>query len=285
MGKLIDVKSTPIQETIETLLQDKTTGKNIIWASNCYAEEGFGFRDVDSIGVMAIVGICSINLQSRSEKVLKEQNARAKAKAEVFTPAWMCNKMLNSMEKERLGLEGAFNTENADNTWTANPNKIPFTCPYNWQTYVSANSLEITCGEGPFVVSRYDAASGELINPLINRIGILDRKLRVVNENTTTNEEWLKWALQAYQSTYGYEYQGDNLLIARMNLLLTFVDYYKERIGAEPDKVLLNEVAEKTGKPTKSLPGRTSREKIKNRKNQRRKVEEDKNARNGQRQQ
>ena len=100
MGKLIDVKSTPIQETIETLLQDKTTGKNIIWASNCYAEEGFGFRDVDSIGVMAIVGICSINLQSRSEKVLKEQNARAKAKAEVFTPAWMCNKMLNSMEKE-----------------------------------------------------------------------------------------------------------------------------------------------------------------------------------------
>ena len=42
MGKLIDVKSTPIQETIETLLQDKTTGKNIIWASNCYAEEGFG---------------------------------------------------------------------------------------------------------------------------------------------------------------------------------------------------------------------------------------------------
>lgn len=254
MGKLIDVKSTPIQETIETLLQDKTTGKNIIWASNCYAEEGFGFRDLDSIGVMAIVGICSINLQSRSEKVLKEQNARAKAKAEVFTPAWMCNKMLNSMEKERLGLEGAFNTENADNTWTANPNKIPFTCPYNWQTYVSANSLEITCGEGPFVVSRYDAASGELINPLINRIGILDRKLRVVNENTTTNEEWLKWALQAYQSTYGYEYQGDNLLIARMNLLLTFVDYYKERIGAEPDKVLLNEVAEKTGKPTKSLP-------------------------------
>lgn len=231
MGKLIDVKSTPIQETIETLLQDKTTGKNIIWASNCYAEEGFGFRDVDSIGVMAIVGICSINLQSRSEKVLKEQNARAKAKAEVFTPAWMCNKMLNSMEKERLGLEGAFNTENADNTWTANPNKIPFTCPYNWQTYVSANSLEITCGEGPFVVSRYDAASGELINPLINRIGILDRKLRVVNENTTTNEEWLKWALQAYQSTYGYEYQGDNLLIARMNLLLTFVDYYKERIA------------------------------------------------------
>ena len=89
MGKLIDVKSTPIRETIETLLQDKTTGKNIIWASNCYAEEGFGFRDVDSIGVMAIVGICSINLQSRSEKALKDQNARAKTKAEVFTPAWM----------------------------------------------------------------------------------------------------------------------------------------------------------------------------------------------------
>ena len=148
------------------------------------------------------------------------------------------------MEKERLGLEGVFNTENADNTWTVNTNKIPFTGQYDWQAYVCANSLEITCGEGPFVVSRYDAASGELINPLINRIGILDRKLRVVNENTETNEEWLKWALQAYKSTYGYEYQGDNLLIARMNLLLTFVDYYKERIGTEPDKALLNEVAD-----------------------------------------
>ena len=244
MGKLIDVKAAPIRETIETLLQDKTTGKNIIWASNCYAEEGFGFRDVDNIGVMAIVGICSINLQSRSKKALKEQNARAKAKAEVFTPAWMCNKMLNSIEKERLGFEGAFNTENADNTWTVNHNKIPFRGKNDWQTYVSANSLEITCGEGPFVVSRYDAASGELINPPINRIGILDRKLRVVNENTTTDEEWLKWALQAYKSTYGYEYQGDNLLIARMNLLLTFVDYYKDRIGTEPDKALLNEVAD-----------------------------------------
>lgn len=93
MGKLIDVKAAPIQETIETLLQDKTTGKNIIWATDSYAEDGFGFRDVDNIGVMAIVGICSINLQSRSKKALKEQNARAKAKAEVFTPAWMCNKM------------------------------------------------------------------------------------------------------------------------------------------------------------------------------------------------
>ena len=244
MGKLIDVKAAPIQETIETLLQDKTTGNNIIWATDSYAEDGFGFRDIDNIGVMAIVGICSINLQSRSEKAMEMRKNRAKANAEVFTPAWMCNKMLNSIEKERLGFEGAFNTENADNTWTVNHNKIPFRGKNDWQTYVSANSLEITCGEGPFVVSRYDAASGELINPLINRIGILDRKLRVVNENTETNEEWLKWALQAYKSTYGYEYQGDNLLIARMNLILTFADYYKERIGTEPDKALLNEVAD-----------------------------------------
>lgn len=244
MRKLIDVKAVPIRATLETLLQDKTTGQNIIWATDSYEEGGLGFRDVDSVDVMAIIGDRSINLQSRSEKALELRKARTKAKAEVFTPAWVCNRMINFLEKENLGWKNIFNTENSNNTWTVNLNKIPFVGKNDWQAYVNTNILEITCGEGPFAVSRYDAVSGELINPLINRIGILDRKLRVVNENTETDEEWLKWALQAYKSTYGYEYQGDNLLIARINLLLTFVDYYKDRISTEPDKVLLNEVAD-----------------------------------------
>ena len=41
--------------------------------------------------------------------------------------------------------------------------------------------------------------------------------------------EWLKWALRAFQSVYGYEYQGDNLLIARINILMTFVEYLDYR--------------------------------------------------------
>ena len=64
--------------------------------------------------------------------------------------------------------------------------------------------------------------------PIASRIGLLDRKLRVVNENTGTEQEWKTWALRAFQSVYGYEFQGDNLVLARENLLLTYIEYYMQ---------------------------------------------------------
>ena len=75
------------------------------------------------------------------------------------------------------------------------------------------------------------------------RIGILDRKLRVVNENAADETEWLKWTIRAFQSVYGYEYQGDNLLIARINLLMTFVDYMDNRWHRQPEKAELRKMA------------------------------------------
>ena len=92
------------------------------------------------------------------------------------------------------------------------------------------------------MVSRYDAATGEEL-PIENRIGILDRKLRVVNENTDNEADWLKWTQRAFESTYGYEYQGDNLLVARINLLMTFMDYMQERWRREPTAKELNRIA------------------------------------------
>ena len=78
--------------------------------------------------------------------------------------------------------------------------------------------LEITCGEAPYLVSRYDTVTGRTI-PISERVGLLDRKLRVVHENTGTEAEWKKWARRAVESVYGYEFQGDNLLLARENNL------------------------------------------------------------------
>ena len=60
-----------------------------------------------------------------------------------------------------------------------------------WKDYVDLVCMEITCGEAPFLVSRYDAATGEII-PLKKRIGILDRKIRIVNENVTGHNDWIK---------------------------------------------------------------------------------------------
>ena len=110
-----------------------------------------------------------------------------------------------------------------------------------WKEYVDLRVLEITCGEAPFLVSRYDTVTGEPI-PLKDRAGLLDRKLKIVNKNTYAKEEWIEWAIRAFEASYGYEYQGDNLLIARINLLLTFIDYYKDRWEEEPGKRLLRRI-------------------------------------------
>ena len=108
---------------------------------------------------------------------------------------------------------------------------------------MDSRRLEITCGEAPYLVSRYDVSTGKLIIPSIRRIGILDRKLCVVNENTESYEDWLKWTIRAFEACYGYEYQGDNVLIARINLLLTFTDYYEERWERQLDEKLLRQLA------------------------------------------
>lgn len=67
--------------------------------------------------------------------------------------------------------------------------------------------------------------------------------MRVVNGNTENEEEWFKWTLRAFQSVYGYDYQGDNLMLARGNLLLTFVEYYQNRWECQPTEKQLRTVA------------------------------------------
>lgn len=244
MKKLIDFDSYPVRTTLQILLKDKTTKNNIIWATDAYAERGHGFQDKNHIDVMAIKGLDSIDLQSRTEKAMEEQQERTRKKAEVFTPVWLCNKMNNYADEQWFGKLNVFNTENKEeHNWTVNSNRIQFNEKNTWKSYVDSRRLEITCGEAPYLVSRYDATTGELILPPFRRIGILDRKLRVVNENVQNNDEWLHWTLRAYQSCYGYEYQGDNLLIARINLIMTFADYFRERMGTEPDDKILKQFA------------------------------------------
>lgn len=184
-------------------------------------------------------------ISPRVSKSAEDQQARTRKKAEVFTPAWICAQMNNHCDEEWFGRKDVFNSLHEDHTWDATPGKILFPEGKTWQDYVDSRRLEITCGEAPFIVSRYDAATGELIEPSERRIGILDRKLRIVNENAETEEEWIKWATRAFEATYGFEYQGDNLLIARINLLLTFYEYYGERFGKEPELELLRGIAHK----------------------------------------
>lgn len=91
--------------------------------------------------------------------------------------------------------------------------------------------LEITCGEAPYLCNRYDAVSGEYNDEVKHRIGLLDRKLRIVSENTKDSKEWILWAKIALRSTYGFEWQGDNLLLAREALFFTFEEHYIAKFG------------------------------------------------------
>ena len=92
------------------------------------------------------------------------------------------------------------------------------------------------------MVSRYDTVTGQYID-ISERIGLLDRKLRVLSENVNDNEEWLNWSYKAYKSVYGYDWQGDNVLLARENLLCTFIDYYVLKFQKEPGEELLLNIA------------------------------------------
>lgn len=226
-------------DLLDILLHDNTTKKNIIWATDHYKNKGIGYLMTDEIKPCHLNGKVR-GIRPRIEKSKAEQTKRSKDNAEVFTPSWIVNKQNNLADNAWFGKENEFNLENPDNSW--NPTeRVLFDGDKTWTDYVSDIRLEVCCGEAPYLVSRYDTVSGEKIENK-NRIGILDRKFRVISENATTDGEWLDYAIKAVKSVYGYEFQGDNLLIARENILFDFVDYYFERFNKLPDKDLLIEV-------------------------------------------
>lgn len=241
MGNLIDISCYPVKMTLKILLQDKTTKQNIIWATDAYDSRP-GCRDVDQIEEVYLVGRNPVILQPRINKALEEQQERTRKKAEVFTPVWICNQMNNHLDEEWFGRKDVFNIEDG-NTWHTNSDPIIFPEKKKWNQYIDSRRLEITCGEAPYIVSRYDASTGEFIVPPFRRIGLLDRKLRIVNENAESYQEWMKWAERAFQSCYGFEYQGDSLLIARINMIMTFYEYYVERWGENPELKVLRRIA------------------------------------------
>ena len=216
-------------EVLDTLLRDHTTGKNIFWATHDYEALGSAYDYHAQIMPELITGEHGMIIRPRVLKSKENQTGRSKDMAEVFTPSWICNAQNNLVDEAWFGRKDVFNVEDAENhTWKVNTDKIEFPNGKTWKDYVRATRMEMTCGEAPYLVSRYDATTGEPI-PIQERIGLLDRKLRIVSENTEKSGDWLDWAQTAYMNTYGFEWQGDNLLLAREALLWTFIEYYQAK--------------------------------------------------------
>jgi hypothetical protein len=223
----IDILETVLRrkgDLLSTLLSDKTTGKNIIWGTDSYMQGlNKSFAPSTRMEPDLVTGIYGKLIQPRAAKTLDEQRRRTRDKAEVFTPLHVVdqmNKLIDRSEDYHVNKE-------------------------NWQNYVRETKLEIACGEAPFIVSRYNptAHTGKL-KKIVDRVGFLDNKLHVVSRYCNKPKEWLYWATEAYKSSYGYEWQGDNILIARENLLYTLIDYHIDKFGRRPKLAIQQEFAE-----------------------------------------
>lgn len=203
-------------DIVKTLLKDRTTKKNIIWASDSYSGMGKDFLPESNINEKWITNGGNKLVQPRIKKHIDLQKVRTKGRAEVFTPTWIVEKQNNLIEDEIKKL--------------------------SLNEYVNFKWLEITCGEAPYMCTRYDATTGEPIN-ITDRVGFIDRKLQRISKEIDDHEQWTKYVYKAYKSSYGYEFQGDSLLIARENLVYTFVDYYLDKFEQMPKIELILSIA------------------------------------------
>ncbi len=231
---------------LETLLLDHTTQKNIFWATDNYEHLGdlYGFHS--QILPDLITGDYGSIIMPRVHKDKLLQQSRSKEMAEVFTPSWICNAQNNLIDNSWFGREGVFNTEilskDGTKTWETTIEKIIYPKTKTWIDYIQDTRLEIACGEAPYIASRYDSTTGEFI-PVQNRIGILDRKFRVINENVDSREDWLKAVEISYKNTYAFEWQGDSLLLAREAILITFIENYTHKFKKEPSLKSIQNIA------------------------------------------
>lgn len=128
-------------ELLDILLLDHTRSTvvkkhNILWATDSYATH----KPNSEIKIEDITGENTYLIQPRIAKSKEEQKARTQDKAEVFTPKEIVAEMNQQVDW-------------AGDNWPATKE--------NWQAYVSELHLEITCGEAPFIVGRYNATSGK----------------------------------------------------------------------------------------------------------------------------
>ncbi|MCI8638887.1 MAG: restriction endonuclease subunit M [Coprococcus sp.] len=231
------------KSVLRILLKDRTTRRNIIWATEDYVEYGDAYQADRPITASLITGANASIVQPRSTKGKSRRTNRTKMKAEVSTPSWICNQQNNLVDAAWFKREDVFNMSQ-DNGWVTKEEPIVFgeERGRRWVDYVDARRLEIACGEAPYLTSRYDVQTGEPIK-VKDRIGFFDRKLRVVNENASNEEEWMKWAYRSLESVYGFEFQGDSLLLGRKNLLDTFVENMEYRFEREPSQEELRRAA------------------------------------------
>jgi len=214
-----------ILERHPVLLRDMCTfdaagpvGGNIRLCTCDYSEHQFGEEITPELASTFV---------PRWEKSKAAQRARTKSKAEVFTPTALIAHILELTVREC-----------GEDIYSPN------------RTF-----CEPCCGEGAFLLTRRDQDTGAPID-VPNRVGVLDRKL--LNIDTADEAAWKTIALKCLASVYGYEYQGDSLVLARVNTYLTMTEHAAYR-GYTWSETELDIIAETIARHIWQVDGTTNR--------------------------
>ena len=169
-GKVL--KELLTDHTRRQLLREQKGHENddayIIWATDDYKSYGDAYLFACEIKPELITGVYNTIIMPRVLKDKVQQVQRSKDKAEVFTPSWVCNAQNNLIDEAWFGRKDVFNKEevleDGTHTWTPTEGNISFEgTGKTWEDYIRDTRMEITCGEAPYLVSRYDTTTGEEI--------------------------------------------------------------------------------------------------------------------------
>lgn len=226
-SEALDISENKIREEmpeiLDILLIDRTTStpkknKNIIWGNENYIQYGReAYAPTSPIRPELVTGTMGKIIMPRALKTQEEKKVRTKSKAEVFTPSWVVKLQIDEVDKDYV--------------------------KDDLESYVKRTWLEITCGEAPYMANRYEMETGEII-PIEKRVGFIDRKLKRINDEVEDKAEWQRLVEEAYKASYGFEWSGDSLLLARENLLYTYQDFYCDKWKERPLVSLLKKIAE-----------------------------------------
>ena len=200
------------EEVLRLLLVDRTltshNGRwtNIKWGTGDYALSHpgvVGFSADDEIQMDLISSADGRDLKVVTPRVAKskeEQRRRSVEHAEVFTPSWICNEQNNLVDAAWFGRkDNLFNVPNPQfeseldysncralrwKPLLGAKNAIRFARSKGRSShdYVKALRLEVSCGEAPYLTSRYDTTQMNYWLEPDFRIGLLDRKLLIVTQ-------------------------------------------------------------------------------------------------------
>jgi len=175
-----------------------------------------GKGEMHNIGEITYRSVKNNEIVPRFVKSKEDRKNRTKNKGEVFTPLHIIAVMNDSVD------------ENYDS------------CVL--EDYINQTWLEITCGEAPFMVSRYHMDTGEPI-PFEKRQGFIDRKLRKINQSVYEMNKWQELVISSYKASYGFEWSADSILLARENLLFTYFDYFIQKWNLFPSRKYIEDIA------------------------------------------